>query len=117
MTEADRRNILDVEHVTMRFGGLLAVSDLSFGVCAREITALIGPNSTSPDVTFPGECSYPYQNNPPCTTAALIWYFGARSRHPGGVNVGIIDGSVRFMKNSINLVTWSALSIRRGSST
>jgi branched-chain amino acid transport system ATP-binding protein len=52
MTGADRRNILDVEHVTMRFGGLLAVSDLSFVARAREITALIGPNGAGKTTLF-----------------------------------------------------------------
>jgi prepilin-type N-terminal cleavage/methylation domain-containing protein/prepilin-type processing-associated H-X9-DG protein len=83
------------------------------GPCALY-TAFIGPNSTAPDVTFPGECAYPYMQNPPCTTAPLIWYFGARSRHPGGVNVTMCDGSVKFMKNSINLSTWSAVSTTQG---
>jgi branched-chain amino acid transport system ATP-binding protein len=48
----DRRNILNVEHVTMRFGGLLAVSDLSFGARAHEITALIGPNGAGKTTLF-----------------------------------------------------------------
>ncbi len=52
MTGAERRNILDVEHVTMRFGGLLAVSDLSFVARAREITALIGPNGAGKTTLF-----------------------------------------------------------------
>ena len=52
MTGADRRNILDVEHVTMRFGGLLAVSDLSFVARARDITALIGPNGAGKTTLF-----------------------------------------------------------------
>jgi prepilin-type N-terminal cleavage/methylation domain-containing protein/prepilin-type processing-associated H-X9-DG protein len=78
-------------------------------------TALIGPNSTSPDVAWPGDCiTTPYMQNPPCTSAALIWYFGARSRHPGGVNTTMCDGSVRFVKNSINLSTWSAISTTQG---
>ncbi len=34
----------------------------------------------------------------------------AGSRHPGGVNVGMMDGSVRFIKSTINPVTWWALS-------
>ena len=36
--------ILTVEHLTMRFGGLVAVDDLSFQVGRNDITALIGPN-------------------------------------------------------------------------
>jgi prepilin-type N-terminal cleavage/methylation domain-containing protein/prepilin-type processing-associated H-X9-DG protein len=38
----------------------------------------------------------------------------ARSRHPGGVNLLLADGSVRFITNSINLSTWQALSSPRG---
>jgi prepilin-type processing-associated H-X9-DG protein len=38
----------------------------------------------------------------------------ARSRHPGGVNVGLADGSVKFIKNSISLNVWSALSTSQG---
>ena len=36
----------------------------------------------------------------------------ARSKHPGGVTVGMCDGSVRFMANDISLATWQALSTR-----
>ncbi len=36
--------ILSVEHLTMRFGGLVAVGDLSFNAGRGDITALIGPN-------------------------------------------------------------------------
>ena len=36
--------ILDVDGLTMRFGGIVAVDGLSFGVERRQITALIGPN-------------------------------------------------------------------------
>ena len=36
-------------------------------------------------------------------------FAGARSQHPGGVNVLIGDGSVRFIKNTINGATWIAL--------
>ncbi len=44
--------ILTVEHLTMRFGGLLAVSDLSFAARARDITALIGPNGAGKTTLF-----------------------------------------------------------------
>ena len=36
--------VLHVEHVTMQFGGVVAVNDLSMDVYDREIVALIGPN-------------------------------------------------------------------------
>jgi prepilin-type N-terminal cleavage/methylation domain-containing protein/prepilin-type processing-associated H-X9-DG protein len=36
-------------------------------------------------------------------------FAGARSRHPGGINVMLGDGSVRFIKNTVNHPTWIAL--------
>ncbi len=39
---------------------------------------------------------------------------GASSLHPGGVNVAMADGSVHFIKNSVNYVTWYALATANG---
>jgi prepilin-type N-terminal cleavage/methylation domain-containing protein/prepilin-type processing-associated H-X9-DG protein len=36
------------------------------------------------------------------------------SRHPGGVNLLMGDGSVRFVKDSVNIATWRALGTRAG---
>ena len=44
--------LLVVEHLTMRFGGLLAVNDLSFQVGRGDITALIGPNGAGKTTVF-----------------------------------------------------------------
>jgi branched-chain amino acid transport system ATP-binding protein len=44
--------LLTVEHLTMRFGGLLAVNDLSFTAGRGEITALIGPNGAGKTTVF-----------------------------------------------------------------
>ncbi|ETX08352.1 ABC transporter ATP-binding protein [Candidatus Entotheonella palauensis] len=44
--------LLHVEHMTMRFGGLLAVDDLSFEARNREITAIIGPNGAGKTTVF-----------------------------------------------------------------
>jgi branched-chain amino acid transport system ATP-binding protein len=44
--------LLTVEHLTMRFGGLVAVNDLSFSAGARQITALIGPNGAGKTTLF-----------------------------------------------------------------
>ncbi|WP_435008610.1 DUF1559 domain-containing protein [Tundrisphaera lichenicola] len=38
----------------------------------------------------------------------------ANSRHPGGVNVCLIDGSVRFFKSTIDLKAWRAVGTRNG---
>jgi prepilin-type N-terminal cleavage/methylation domain-containing protein/prepilin-type processing-associated H-X9-DG protein len=40
--------------------------------------------------------------------------FTARSRHPGGVNVVLCDGSVRFVTDTIAWATWQALGTSRG---
>jgi len=39
----------------------------------------------------------------------------ARSYHPGGVNVGFADGSVRFVKDSINAIIWRGVGTKAGS--
>jgi len=44
--------VLRVEHLTMRFGGLVAVEDLSFTAARGEITALIGPNGAGKTTVF-----------------------------------------------------------------
>ena len=49
MSEA---TILGVEHLTMRFGGIVAVNDLSFAAGSRKITALIGPNGAGKTTVF-----------------------------------------------------------------
>jgi prepilin-type N-terminal cleavage/methylation domain-containing protein/prepilin-type processing-associated H-X9-DG protein len=38
----------------------------------------------------------------------------ANSYHPGGVNMAACDGSVRFIKDSVNIATWNALGSRNG---
>ena len=42
-----------------------------------------------------------------------LW-IAARSRHPGGVNVALCDGSVRFISETIELDTWRGLGSRNG---
>ncbi len=44
--------LLRVEHLTMRFGGLVAINDLSFTAERGQITALIGPNGAGKTTVF-----------------------------------------------------------------
>jgi len=44
--------LLNVEHLTMRFGGLVAIDDLSFTAATRQITAIIGPNGAGKTTVF-----------------------------------------------------------------
>jgi ABC-type branched-chain amino acid transport systems, ATPase component len=46
------RPLLAVEHLTMRFGGLVAIDDVSFDVADRSITAIIGPNGAGKTTIF-----------------------------------------------------------------
>ncbi len=45
---------------------------------------------------------------------SMATMIGASSYHAGGVNVGFLDGSVKFIKDSINLATWGALATKAG---
>ncbi len=82
-----------------------------------QVSTLLTPNSTAPDYSA---CINNPVPNTPCTnagccgTVTLGYYMAARSLHPGGVNVSMCDGSVRFIKNSINLLSWRGLSSEAG---
>ncbi len=52
MASSGTTPVLSVEHLTMRFGGLTAVSDLSFEARKGQITALIGPNGAGKTTVF-----------------------------------------------------------------
>jgi prepilin-type processing-associated H-X9-DG protein len=68
-----------------------------------------------PNDTY-GGCNYDTNGSPANTTD---WpnggfSYGASSAHPGGVNVAMADGSVRFIKSSIAQSVWWGLGTRNG---
>ena len=74
---------------------------------ASYFTTFGGPNSALQDVIGGGTCvNGPF--NPPCVpngaaTATLPFWMGARSLHPGGVQVVMGDGAVKFVSNTVNI--------------
>jgi prepilin-type N-terminal cleavage/methylation domain-containing protein/prepilin-type processing-associated H-X9-DG protein len=50
-----------------------------------------------------------------CDQAQAAHYLPASSRHPGGVNILKADGSVSFIKNTVDIRTWWALGTRANS--
>ena len=52
MSSWQKDPVLEVEHLTMRFGGLIAVDDVSFECGRHDITALIGPNGAGKTTVF-----------------------------------------------------------------
>jgi branched-chain amino acid transport system ATP-binding protein len=52
MTGVTGTPLLDVERLTMRFGGLVAINDVSFTAMQRQITAIIGPNGAGKTTVF-----------------------------------------------------------------
>ena len=52
MAGSDKNSFLQIEGLSMRFGGLLAVDGIAFDVKEREIFAIIGPNGAGKTTVF-----------------------------------------------------------------
>lgn len=75
------------------------------------------PNSSSPDLISSNSFFTP--NGDPLMPIALgnPQRAAARSRHAGGVNAALCDGSVRFVRNQIALDVWKAMGSMAGGET
>ena len=84
---------------------------------AAGFTTYLAPNSPQPDYIYDiVSCNYPYGNNPPCAQISenMPSMYASRSRHPGGVQTALCDGSVHFINNNIDITIWRALSTTQG---
>lgn len=80
-------------------------------------TTYLAPNSPLADVMNVRSYCVNEPPNPPCTgipTATNPPMNAARSRHPGIVNVVMLDGSARSISNNISIQTWRAMATTRG---
>jgi len=88
-------------------------------------SASLTPNSSSPDRPI-GPCPQDAGSstyNAPCvslgdsnwwTPSAKGAFAGARSKHPGGVNAAMCDGSVTYVSDEIDTAVWRGLGTRSG---
>ena len=101
---------------------IMAANDTDFDIrgdflnddrpCTMFMT-LNTPNSGTDVSPYCNGTNYPY--NPPCTSAGSTYaHQAARSKHTGGVNALLGDGSVRFIQSGIDLNTWRALGTMNG---
>jgi prepilin-type N-terminal cleavage/methylation domain-containing protein/prepilin-type processing-associated H-X9-DG protein len=78
------------------------------GADSTYFTTVVPPNS--PQANW-AACRFGCQG---CGTSPGSNYANVSSQHPGGVNAVFADGSVRFVKNSINMLTWMQLGTKAG---
>ena len=115
-------NITDGTSNTMLASELITGADndlrgLTWWADGTTYTSYLPPNSPLFDQMYSnGACKGGLIPSPPCkvVTRAEPKFAAARSRHPGGVQVLFGDGSVKFIKNTINLFTWCAISSTQG---
>ncbi len=74
---------------------------------------LLTPNTSSPDIILNGWYQVTGDPRMPAATGTQQRN-AARSRHTGGVNAARCDGSIGFVSNSVDLVTWQALGSMNG---
>jgi prepilin-type N-terminal cleavage/methylation domain-containing protein len=75
-------------------------------------STLYAPNNMIPDQF--NWCSPQPVPRAPCIWTGSYMFVSARSYHANGVNLGLADGSIRFVTNSIDINTWRALGSRNG---
>ena len=85
-------------------------------VCGGAIFTTVNPPNTSVGDALPGNYCVP-TTKAPCANGASQFATYARSYHSGGTNAGLGDGSVRFIRNTINAQTFRDLGTRAGGET
>lgn len=113
--------ITEVITVTTSIGWGGPISDIMTALGGQTFNGWLPPNSPVPD-SATRLCPQPsdYNGIPGCTNVssvdAKMGQYAARSKHIGGVNVAMCDGSVGFVSDTVDLLSvWRPLSTAAGS--
>jgi prepilin-type processing-associated H-X9-DG protein len=68
----------------------------------------------APSIAYTGDVDSRVRDPDPAVNALNAGQFGFRSQHPGGANFAFGDGSVKFLKDSINIQVYRDLSTKAG---
>jgi branched-chain amino acid transport system ATP-binding protein len=98
--------LLEVEHLTMRFGGLVAVDDVSFVAGQGEITGIIGPNGAGKTTMF--NCLTGFYKP---TVGRLTLYRGDRTFHLEQIEGFRIAQGARVARTFQNIRLFPAMSV------
>jgi prepilin-type N-terminal cleavage/methylation domain-containing protein/prepilin-type processing-associated H-X9-DG protein len=121
LNDKDRRGVW-----AMGLGGSSLTGALGYGDCAspndrleysddiencNDVRAAMGVGNSGLGQLAMGCSNDNLPNNWP------NWQADARSRHPGGVNAAMADGSIRFVRDSVTLAAWHWSNCRNDSQT
>ena len=114
-------NIMDGTSHTIMYGEVIQASeshDWRTLWWADRICCFItyySPNTSVPDDSLAKLCGNHPERNEPCGQGALYYHYqSSRSRHPGGVNACLADGSVRFYQENMDNALWTSLGTMAG---
>ncbi len=88
--------LLEVQGLSMRFGGIVALNDVSFSVAPGSITALIGPNGAGKTTVF--NCVTGFYR---ATEGQIMFHAPERSYEVGQLLSGMLGGSYRVANAGI----------------
>jgi prepilin-type processing-associated H-X9-DG protein len=130
MTDGSSNCVMFAEALKPAMNNWTTIGDNTLGNMGGSMfSTFLTPNSSAPDRPW-GPCPLPQGDSAyrwPCTTLGgplrppgnhnnnqRTAHVAARSLHPGGVNVSLADGSVRFVAQTIDVATWRALGTIQG---
>jgi prepilin-type processing-associated H-X9-DG protein len=86
----------------------------AFATTAPRLNANLQIPDPNPTFSFTGDVDSWVYDPDPAVNALNAGQFGFRSQHPAGANFVFGDGSVRFLRDTINLVVYRNLSTKSG---